>query len=113
MFDQNGFYTPYMGQTQQRMPQFVVRQVGNIEEAKSCLIDPLNVWLFVDMTAGRIYMKRMGSNGTSLFDIFVAEQNVERKPDPLESVERRLTALENALGVGKEGANVQSVRTDS
>lgn len=55
-------YNPYGGfQQRQTTPQFVVRQVGNIEEAKSCLIDPVNVWLFIDMQAGKIYMKRMAT----------------------------------------------------
>lgn len=101
MFD-NGYYNPY--QQQQRMPQFVVRQVSNVEEAKACLIDPVNVWLFVDMQAGRIYMKRMGSNGLSVFNVFSCSDGeaVSGGADPLKALSDRVTALENALGVKAE-----------
>lgn len=104
---ENFGYNPYRQQPSpvpQASPQFVVRQVGNIEEARSCLIDPLNIWLFVDMQSGKIYMKRMGNNGMSLFDVFAVEQPPIPQaqiasPDKLKDIESRLSALEKSLGV--------------
>ena len=55
-------------------PQFITKQVSSIEEARAYIIDGVNTYLFVDYQGGKIYMKRLGNNGTSEFYVFTAEQ---------------------------------------
>lgn len=83
------------------MPQspFVAKQVGNIEEAKAHITDGLSTYLFVDYNAGKIYLKRLGSNGLSEFYTFTAEQNSNnQRKDPLVEINERLEKIENYLG---------------
>ena len=99
----NQFQNPYGNQFNQ--PQFITKQVSSIEEAKACLVDPLATYLFVDMNSGKIYMKRMNNNGLSDFYSFSVEQPQESKIDPMETINQRLSNIENILG----GINVQSI----
>ena len=96
---------------QQSSSQFITRQVSNIEEAKACMIDPLSTYLFIDVSVGKIYMKRMNNNGLSDFYTFVVEENKQeiKKEDPLEIINKRLENIENKLG---GMVNVQSVSDD-
>ena len=91
----------------QNQPQFITKQVTNIEEAKAYIVDPFNSYLFVDINSGKIYMKKMNNNGMSDFYVFSIEENV--KQDPFAEINRRLDNIENKLG----GINVQSISNDA
>ena len=82
---------------QQNSPRLVCKQVGSIEEAKSAIIDPVSLYLFVDFSSGKIYVKKMGDNGQSEFYSYA--QVAEAKPaDPMDEIRQRLTNIENKLG---------------
>ena len=74
----------------QTSPRLVCRQVGSIEEAKSAIIDPISLYLFVDFSSGKIYVKKMGDNGQSEF--YQYAQVAEPKPvDPMDEIRQRLS----------------------
>ena len=78
-------------------PRLVCKQVGSIDEAKSAIIDPVSLYLFVDFSSGKIYVKKMGDNGHSEFYSYA--QEIEQKPiDPMDEIRQRLTNIENKLG---------------
>lgn len=97
---------------QQNNSQFITRQVSNIEEAKACMVDPLSTYIFIDVSVGKIYMKRMNNNGLSDFYTFVVEENKQeiKKEDPFEIINQRLINIENKLG---GISNVQSISDES
>ena len=79
-------------------PQFIVRQVGNIEEAKGFPVDPMSTFFFVDTGSGHIYMKRLNpSNGKSDFFVYGV---IEDKPaaDPMAQINERLARIEEIVG---------------
>lgn len=78
-------------------PRLVCKQVGSIDEAKSAIIDPVSLYLFVDFSSGKIYVKKMGDNGHSEFYSYA--QEIEQKPiDPMDEIRQRLTNIEAKLG---------------
>lgn len=78
-------------------PRLVCKQVGSIDEARSAIIDPVSLYLFVDFSTGKIYVKKMGDNGHSEFYSYT--QEIEQKPiDPMDEIRQRLTNIENKLG---------------
>ena len=78
-------------------PRLVCKQVGSIDEAKSAIIDPVSLYLFVDFSSGKIYVKKMGDNGQSEF--YQYAQVAEAKPvDPMNEIRQRLTNIEAKLG---------------
>lgn len=90
-------YNPYS----YNQPQFVAKQVSNIDEARAYIIDGISTYLFVDYQNGRIYMKRMNNNGQSEFYPFVMEQPAqEGRHDPLAEINERLANIERKLGGG-------------
>ena len=95
-------FTPYSPpQQQNNQPQFFVRPVGNIDEAKSFPIDPGIMYFFPDVAAGKIYFKQMNmKDGTSDFIVYVAQENVaaEVKADPIEEIRSMLINIESQLG---------------
>ena len=99
-------FAPYA--QQQQSPQFIVRQVGNIEEAKGFPIDPLSTFLFVDTGSGRIYLKRLNTtNGKSDFFTYGVVEDVPQV-DPIGQINERLTNIEKLIGemYGKPVSNV-------
>ena len=91
----------------QSSPRIVCKQVGSIEEAKSAIIDPVSLYLFVDFSSGKIYVKRMGDNGQSEFYSYA--QVAEAKPvDPMDEIRQRLTNIENKLGGKNEPVSVST-----
>lgn len=89
----------------QTSPRLVCRQVGSIEEAKSAIIDPISLYLFVDFSSGRIYVKKMGDNGQSEF--YQYAQVAEPKPvDPMDEIRQRLSNIEAKLGGKHEPVSV-------
>jgi hypothetical protein len=92
-------FNPY---PQNNQPQFFVRQVGNIEEAKSYPVDPNTMYFFLDTGNGKIYMKQLNSNnGKSDFYSYVLQENIveEKKTDPIEEIKTKLSDIENKIGV--------------
>ncbi len=87
-------YNPYSNQ-----PQFITKQVSNIDEAKAFIIDGINTYLFVDYQSGHIYMKRMANNGQSEFFSFSVDQPTkEVTVNPLDEINTRLANIEKKLG---------------
>lgn len=90
-------YNPNYNSFPQSGPRLVCKQVGSIDEAKSAIIDPVSLYLFVDFSTGKIYVKKMGDNGQSEF--YQYAQMAEAKPvDPMDEIRQRLTNIENKLG---------------
>ena len=90
-------FTPY---PQNNTPQFFVRQIGHIEEAKGYPVDPNTIYFFLDSGNGKIYMKQLNTtNGKSdFFTYSVQEQTEEKKNDPIEQINERLTNIEKIIG---------------
>lgn len=91
-------FNPY---PQNNQPQFFVRQVGNVDEARSFPVDPNTIYFFPDTGTGKIYMKRLNTdNGKSEFFIYNLQENseTEKPSDPMEQINLRLTNIENIIG---------------
>lgn len=105
-------YKPPYNPMAYNQPQFITKQVSNIDEARAYIIDGINTYLFVDYQNGKIYMKRMNNNGQSEFYPFVMEQTAqtENRSNPLDEINVRLANIEKKLG----GMNVsnESVSND-
>lgn len=105
MFQGNYGQNPYM----RTVPNFVAKQVTNIEEAKASMIDPLATYLFVDTSTGKIYLKRLNNNGLADFFIYSPEEPIIQKEiNPIDEIKDRLANIEKMLG----GKDVQSVSND-
>lgn len=85
-------------------PRLVCRQVGSVDEAKSAIIDPFSLYLFVDFSCGRIYVKKMGENGQSEFYIYNQEQ-VQKPVDPMTEIRQMFADIDAKLG-GNNGKSV-------
>ena len=78
-------------------PRLVVKQVGSIEEAKSAIIDPFSLFLFVDFSTGKIYVKKMGDNGQSEFYSY-AQEMTPKQVDPMTEIREHLASIDAKLG---------------
>lgn len=101
-------FNPY---PQNNQPQFFVRQVGSIEEAKGFPVDPNAMYFFLDTGNGKIYMKQLNmNNGKSEFFAYNLEENIqENKIDPMQEINSRLTNIEKIIG---ELVNDKSISND-
>ena len=101
-------FNPY---PQNNLPQFFVRQIGSVDEARSFPVDPNAMYFFLDTGTGKIYMKRLNTdNGKSEFFTYNLQESVEeKKQDPMEQINIRLSNIENIIG---GIANVKSVSND-
>lgn len=100
-------FNPY---PQNNQPQFFVRQVGSIEEAKGFPVDPNAMYFFLDTGNGKIYMKQLNmNNGKSDFYTYsVQEQTTpEKQSDPMAEINKRLSNIENIIG-GIYGKSISS-----
>lgn len=88
-------FPPQSQPPQPQQPQLISRFVSSENEAKTVLIDPLSINLFVDIANGKIYVKKMGDNG--LYEFYVYTQE-EAPADPLSQIDLRLTKIENFIG---------------
>ena len=90
-------FNPY---PQNNQPQFFVRQIGSIEEAKVFPVDPATMYFFLDTGTGKIYMKRLNTdNGKSEFYTYSLQETVEeKKNDPIEQINNRLSNIERFIG---------------
>ena len=85
-------------------PQYVVRQIGNIEEAKSFSVEPGCIYLFIDNANKTVYIKTMGNDGLSRFESYKRlEETSQIKVDPIQEVNQRLCNIENILGGMRNG----------
>lgn len=101
-------FNPYPQQNNQ--PQFFIRQVGSIEEAKGFPVDPNTMYFFLDTGNGKIYMKQLNTNnGKSDFYTYTVHEQVtpEKQSDPMAEINQRLSNIENIIG-GLYGKSVSS-----
>ena len=99
-------FNPYPQNTQ---PQFFVRQVGSVDEAKGYPIDPSTIYFFPDIGTGKIYLKRLNTeNGKSEFFTYglQEEKPVEEKSDPIDQINARLANIEKIIGGKKYDESV-------
>jgi hypothetical protein len=89
---------------QQNLEQFTVIPVSSEEEARNAITNPLSTFLFVDCGSGKIYYKKMNSNGKSDFVVYSPVFN-NVVADPITQVNARLENIEKILG----GLDVQSI----
>lgn len=88
-------FSPY---PQPAQPQFVVRQVGNCEEAKSFVVDPNVMYLFPDTGTGKIYLKKLNMDtGKSDFYVYSVEEQA-KETDPMKEIKDRLSDIERRMG---------------
>ena len=91
-------FNPYPHNNQ---PQFFVRQVGSVDEAKGFPVDPNTMYFFLDTGNGKIYMKQLNtSNGKSDFYTYTVQEQVtpEKQSDPMAEINQRLSNIENIIG---------------
>lgn len=91
-------FSPY---PQNNQPQFFVRQVGSVDEAKGFPVDPNTMYFFLDTGNGKIYMKQLNtSNGKSDFYTYTVQEQVtpEKQSDPMAEINNRLTNIEKIIG---------------
>ena len=80
----------------QNVPQIKCFVVTSINEAKSAMIDPLCINLFVDTSNGKIYLKKIGNNGQPQFLVYMVDEKITT--DPMTDINNRLTKIENYIG---------------
>lgn len=90
-------FNPY---PQSNQPQFFIRQVGSVEEARGYPVDPGTMYFFLDTGTGRIYVKKLNTNnGKSEFYIYTVQESVEgAKADPIQQINERLSNIEAIMG---------------
>ena len=112
-------FNPY---PQNNQPQFFVRQVGSIEEAKGFPVDPNAMYFFLDTGNGKIYMKQLNmNNGKSDFYTYIVQEQItpEKQSDPMSEINKRLSNIENIIGglydksVSSNECNAESNGNDS
>lgn len=102
-------FTPYPQHNNQ--PQFFVRQVGSVDEAKGFPVDPNTMYFFLDTGNGKIYLKQLNtSNGKSDFYTYIVQEQVtpEKQSDPMAEINQRLSNIENIIGGVINGKSVSS-----
>ena len=99
-------FNPY---PQSNQPQFFIRQVGSVDEARGYPVDPSTMYFFLDTGTGKIYMKRLNTdNGKSEFYTYALQESIEeKKQDPMEQINNRLSNIENIIG-GLYGKSVSN-----
>lgn len=90
--------------SQTNNPQFVVKPVGSVEEAKGYPVDLNTMYLFPDSGSGKIYLKRLNTeNGKSeLFTYTLEEVKAEQKTDPMSQILSRLDSIDKKIGAHYE-----------
>lgn len=91
-------FNPY---PQPQQPQYFLKQVGSIEEAKGFPVDPNMIYLFPDTGTGRIYLKKLNTeNGKSELYTYSPMQDMQEtaKADPMDEIKDRLANIEMKIG---------------
>lgn len=107
---QNQMYGQQMNFPPQfQTPQVNSRFVTSIDEAKAAMIDPLSYNLFLDSGNGKIYLKKLANNGQSEFLAYSVEEiKEEKKQNPIEEINERLSNIEKFLGGLKNDKSVSN-----
>lgn len=89
-------FNPY---PQPQQPQYFVRNMG-YDEAKAFPADPGMIYLFPDVSNGKIYLKRLNSdNGKSEIYIYTPSQEGEVVVDDSnKTIEKRLDSIDEKIG---------------
>lgn len=78
--------------------QYFAKEVNGFEETKRIVPNPSEIYIFIDGTSGKIYLKQMNSeNGRSEY-ISYSMDKVERTKDPIEQINERLIRIEEKIG---------------
>ncbi len=78
--------------------QYFAKEVNGFEETKRIVPNPSEIYIFIDGTSGKIYLKQMNSeNGRSEY-ISYSMDKVERAKDPIEQINERLIRIEEKIG---------------
>lgn len=91
-------FNPY---PQPQQPQFFVKQIGSMDEAKAYPVDPNVIYLFPDTGNGNIYFKRLNTdNGKSEIITYkpIQEGEVVIENNSNEGIIRRLDSIEKSIG---------------
>ena len=89
-------------------PNFFIRAVGSIDEAKGYATDPGILYFFIDSGNGKIYHKQLNDKAQTVFVTYVPEEPKKQAAETasIEQIAARLEKLENLIGGNN---NVQSV----
>ena len=90
----------------QNLPPVNCRFVSNREEANATILNGYAYNLFLDMSNGNIYLKKLNNNGIAEFLTYTI--NEEKNIDPMEKMDARLTRIEQMLG----GMKNESISND-
>ena len=95
-------------QQQPNQPNFFIRAVGSIDEAKGYATDPGILYFFIDSGNGKIYHKQLNDKAQTVFVTYVPEEPKKQAAETanIEQIAARLEKLESMIG---ENKNVQSV----
>lgn len=78
--------------------QYFAKEVNGFEETKRIVPNPSEIYIFIDGTSGKIYLKQMNSeNGRSEY-ISYSMDKVEQAKDPIEQINERLIRIEEKIG---------------
>lgn len=88
--------------------QYFAKEVSGFEETKRIVPNPSEIYIFIDGTSGKIYLKQMNSeNGRSEY-ISYSMDKVERAKDPIEQINERLIRIEEKIGGRYESVPVDA-----
>lgn len=90
-------FNPY---PQPQQPQFFVKQIGSMDEARAYPVDPNVMYLFPDTGNGNIYFKRLNTeNGKSEIIVYKPTQEGEVvEANASDTILKRLDSIEKSIG---------------
>jgi hypothetical protein len=93
--------------------QYFAKEVNGFEETKRIVPNPSEIYIFIDGTSGKIYLKQMNSeNGRSEY-ISYSMDKVERAKDPIEQINERLIRIEEKIGGRYESVSANADGAES
>ena len=93
--------------------QYFAKEVSGFEETKRIVPNPSEIYIFIDGTSGKIYLKQMNSeNGRSEY-ISYSMDKVERAKDPIEQINERLIRIEEKIGGRYESVSANADGAES
>jgi|GEM_PF-5536365 len=80
--------------------QYFVREIGNFDEAKRIVPGFGEIYVLIDGTCGKIYLKQMNPDTGKSDYLFYNIDNTEKEEakDPMAVINERLTKIENSIG---------------
>lgn len=92
----------YQQQYQQNplQTQYFAKEVNNFDETKRIIPNPNEIYILLDSSGQKIYLKQMNSeNGRAEYLTYNIDRTANDTPkDPMEQINARLTAIENKIG---------------